>query len=97
MALSNLNALSVAMNAEQDSTVQALKLQFLQQQLAVERARMSAEDVRGEERLRASAAKTRVILDNTLNGFLATPSKDVSALLRIATEGLLAASRTVKH
>ena len=100
MALANMNALSVAMNAEQDSTVQALKLQLLQQQLAVERARMTAEDVRGEERLRASAAKTRVILDNTLNGmaaFDAGATKGVSVLLRIATDGLLAASRTVQR
>ena len=100
MALANMNALSVAMNAEQDSTVQALKLRLLEQQLAVERARMTAEDVRGEERLRASAAKTRVILDNTLNGmaaFDAGTTKGVSALLRIATDGLLAASRTVQR
>ena len=46
MALSNMNALSVAMNAEQDVTVRALKLQLLEQQLAVERARMTAEDAR---------------------------------------------------
>ena len=63
MALSNLNALSVAMNAEQDSTVQALKLRLITQQLAVERARMSAEDVRGEERLREKTARTQVLLD----------------------------------
>ena len=101
MALSNMNALSVAMNAEQDSTVQALKLRLLKQQLALERARMTAEDVRGDkERLRASAARTRVILDNTLNGmaaFDAGATKGVSALFRIATDGLLAASRTVQR
>ena len=100
MALSNLNALSVAMNAEQDVIVQALKLRLLEQQLALERARMTAEDVRGEERLRASAAKTRVILDNTLNGmaaFDAGGGKGVSVLLRTATDGLLAASRTVQR
>ena len=97
MALSNMNALSVAMNAEQDSTVQALKLRLLEQQLAVERARMTSEDARGDhERTRASVAKTRAILNNTLKG-MATLSKSVSALLWIATDGLLAASRTVKR
>ena len=44
MALSNLNALSVAMHAEQDVAVRALKLQLEEKQLALERARMSAED-----------------------------------------------------
>ena len=46
MALSNLNALSVAMHTEQDVTVRALKLQLEEKQLALERARMSAEDAR---------------------------------------------------
>ena len=46
MALSNLNALSVAMHAEQDVAVRALKLQLEEKQLALERARMSAEDAR---------------------------------------------------
>ena len=46
MALSNLNALSVAMHAEQDVTVRALKLQLEEKQLALERARMSTEDAR---------------------------------------------------
>ena len=97
MALANMNALSVGMNAEQRSTVQALKLRLLEQQLAVERARMTAEDERGDhERTRASVAKTRAILNNTLKG-MTTTSKDVSALLWIATDGLLDASRTVKH
>ena len=50
MAISNLNALSVAMNAEQDSTVQALKLRLLGQQLALEHARRTAEDARGHLR-----------------------------------------------
>ena len=101
MALSNLNAVSVAMHAEQDVTVRTLRLRLLEQQLALERARMTAEDVRGDkERLRASAARTRVILDNTLNGMAtldAGASKGVSALLGIATDGLLAAARTVKR
>ena len=47
MALSNLNALSalsVAMHAEQDVAMRALKLQLEEKQLALERARMSAED-----------------------------------------------------
>ena len=46
MALSNMNALSVAMNAEQDVSVRALKLQLEEKQLALERARMSTEDAR---------------------------------------------------
>ena len=46
MSLSNLNALSAAMNAEQDVAVRALKAQLVEQQLALERARMSAEDAR---------------------------------------------------
>ena len=46
MSLSNLNALSAAMNAEQDVAVRALKAQLAEQQLALERARMSAEDAR---------------------------------------------------
>ena len=46
MALSNLNALSVAMHAEQDVAVRALKLQLEEKQLALERARMSTEDAR---------------------------------------------------
>ena len=46
MALSNLNALSVAMRAEQDVAVRALKLQLEEKQLALERARMSTEDAR---------------------------------------------------
>ena len=46
MALFNMNALSVAMNAEQDVTVRALKLQLEETQLALERARMSMEDAR---------------------------------------------------
>ena len=46
MALSNLNALSAAMNAEQDVAVRALKAQLEEKQLALERARMSAEDAR---------------------------------------------------
>ena len=44
--LSNLNALSAAMNAEQDVAVRALKAQLEEKQLALERARMSAEDAR---------------------------------------------------
>ena len=44
--LSNLNALSAAMNAEQDVAVRALKVQLEEKQLALERARMSAEDAR---------------------------------------------------
>ena len=44
--LSNLNALSAAMNAEQDVAVRALKGQLEEKQLALERARMSAEDAR---------------------------------------------------
>ena len=96
-----MNALSVAMNAEQDSTVQALKLQLLQQQLAVERARMTAEDARGDnERARASAARTRVILDTTFDAIAArtagTPN-GLLVLLKIATGGLMAASRTVQR
>ena len=43
---SNLNALSAAMNAEQDVAVRALKIKLAEQQLALERARMSAEDAR---------------------------------------------------
>ena len=46
MALSNLNALSAAMHAEQDVTVRALRLQLEEKQLALERARMSTEDAR---------------------------------------------------
>ena len=46
MALSNLNALSAAMHAEQDVAVRALKVQLEEKQLALERARMSAEDAR---------------------------------------------------
>ena len=46
MSLSNLAALSAAMNAEQDVAVRALKAQLAEQQLALERARMSAEDAR---------------------------------------------------
>ena len=46
MALFNMNALSVAMNAEQDVAVRALKLQLEEKQLALERARMSIEDAR---------------------------------------------------
>ena len=46
MALSNLNALSVAMRAEQDVAVRALKLQLEEKQLALERARLSTEDAR---------------------------------------------------
>ena len=46
MSLSNLNALSAAMNAEQDVAVRALKVQLEEKQLALERARMSAEDAR---------------------------------------------------
>ena len=46
MSISNLNALSAAMNAEQDVAVRALKAQLAEQQLALERARMSAEDAR---------------------------------------------------
>ena len=46
MALFNMNALSVAMNAEQDVAVRALKLQLEKTQLALERARMSMEDAR---------------------------------------------------
>ena len=46
MALFNMNALSVAMNAEQDVAVRALKLQLEEKQLALERARMSMEDAR---------------------------------------------------
>ena len=46
MSLSNLAALSTAMNAEQDVAVRALKAQLAEQQLALERARMSAEDAR---------------------------------------------------
>ena len=46
MSLSNLNALSAAMNAEQDVAVRALKAQLEEKQLALERARMSAEDAR---------------------------------------------------
>ena len=46
MSVSNLNALSAAMNAEQDVAVRALKAQLAEQQLALERARMSAEDAR---------------------------------------------------
>ena len=46
MSLSNLNALSTAMNAEQDVAVRALKAQLEEKQLALERARMSAEDAR---------------------------------------------------
>ena len=98
MALNILNAMSVAMNAEQDVTVRALKLRLLEQQRALERAHMTAEDVRGEEHLRASAARTRVVLDDTLNGMAtAGATAGVSALLRIATDGLLAASRTVQR
>ena len=41
-----MNALSVAMNAEQDVAVRALKLQLEETQLALERARMSMEDAR---------------------------------------------------
>ena len=97
MALSNMNALSVAMNAEQDSTMQALKLRLLEQQLAVERARMSAEDARGyNERARASAARTRVILDTTLTEFAAASHAPL-VLLDIACGGLMAASRTVQR
>ena len=44
--LSNLNALSAAMHAEQDVAVRALKGQLEEKQLALERARMSAEDAR---------------------------------------------------
>ena len=46
MSISNLNALSAAMNAEQDVAVRALKAQLEEKQLALERARMSAEDAR---------------------------------------------------
>ena len=46
MSISNLNALSVAMRAEQDVGVRALKLQLEEKQLALERARMSTEDAR---------------------------------------------------
>ena len=46
MALFNMNALSLAMNAEQDVAVRALKLQLEETQLALERARMSMEDAR---------------------------------------------------
>ena len=46
MALSNLNALCAAMHAEQDVAVRALKVQLEAKQLALERARMSAEDAR---------------------------------------------------
>ena len=46
MSLSNLAALSTAMNAEQDVAVRALNAQLAEQQLALERARMSAEDAR---------------------------------------------------
>ena len=46
MSLSNLAALSTAMNAEQDVAVRALKAQLEEKQLALERARMSAEDAR---------------------------------------------------
>ena len=46
MSISNLNALSAAMNAEQDVAVRALKGQLEEKQLALERARMSAEDAR---------------------------------------------------
>ena len=46
MSISALNALSAAMNAEQDVAVRALKAQLAEQQLALERARMSAEDAR---------------------------------------------------
>ena len=46
MSISNLNALSAAMNAEQDVAVRALKAQLAEQQLALERARMFAEDCR---------------------------------------------------
>ena len=87
MALSNLNALSVAMNVEQDSTVQALKLQLLQQQLAVERARMSAEDERGDhERTRASIAETRQKLDSVR---LSLPGVDI--ILNQALQEIIAA------
>ena len=46
MELSNLNALSAAMHAEQDVAVRALKVQLEEKQLALERARMIAEDAR---------------------------------------------------
>ena len=46
MALFNMNALSVAMNAEQDVAVRALKLQLEEKQLALERAHMFIEDTR---------------------------------------------------
>ena len=46
MSISNLNALSAAMNAEQDVAVRALKAQLAEQQLALERARLAAEDAR---------------------------------------------------
>ena len=46
MSLSDLNALSAAMNAEQDVAVRALKAQLEEKQLALERAPMSAEDAR---------------------------------------------------
>ena len=46
MSLSALNALSTAMNVEQDVAVRALKAQLEEKQLALERARMSAEDAR---------------------------------------------------
>ena len=69
--------------------------------LDMERARMSAEDARGyNERARASAARTRVLLDTTFDGIAArtagTPN-GLLVLLKIATDGLMAASRTVQR
>ena len=97
MALSSLNALSVAMNAEQDVTVRALKLQLEEKQLALERARMTAEDVRGEERLREATAQThgaiRAVLDE-IHGFRHGPHNGVS-LDEIISNGFFAVARAV--
>ena len=63
--------------------------------LELERDRMSAEDARGfNERARASAARTRVILYTTLTEFAAASHAPL-VLLEICVGGILSASRTV--
>ena len=65
--------------------------------LDMERARMTAEDVRGEERLREATARTRGAIDaviDEINGYRPGTPNGVS-ILQIASNDFFAVSRTV--
>ena len=79
------------MNAEQPHAMGEM-------QRDLERARMTAEDVRGEERLREATARTCGAIDaaiDEINGYRPGTPNGVS-ILQIASNGFFAVSRTVR-